>query len=44
MVTKHTLAAEAAQIEVDILGRSMGKQDHYASAYGNLNVFTFNPD
>ena len=44
MVTKHTLASEAAYIEVDLLGRSMGKQDHFASAYGNLNVFTFNPD
>ena len=44
MVTKNTLASEAAHIEVDILGRSMGKQDHYASAYGNLNVFTFNSD
>ena len=22
----------------------MGKQDHYASAYGNLNTFTFNKD
>lgn len=44
MVTKGTIAATAAQIEVDILGRSMGKQDHYASAYGNLNMFTFNED
>ena len=44
MVTKHTLATEAAHIEVNILGRSMGKQDHFASAYGNLNVFTFTAD
>jgi D-glycero-alpha-D-manno-heptose-7-phosphate kinase len=44
MVTKHTLASEAAHIEVDILGRAMGKQDHFAAAYGNLNIFTFNPD
>jgi D-glycero-alpha-D-manno-heptose-7-phosphate kinase len=42
MVSKNTIAATAATIEVDILGRSMGKQDHYASAYGNLNTFTFN--
>jgi D-glycero-alpha-D-manno-heptose-7-phosphate kinase len=42
MVSKNNIAATAAHIEVDILGRSMGKQDHYASAYGNLNVFTFN--
>ena len=44
MVSKNTIAATAAKIEVDILGRSMGKQDHYASAYGNLNIFTFNKD
>ena len=44
MVTKNTLAQQAAQIEVDILKRPIGKQDHYASAYGNLNTFTFLPD
>ncbi|OUU51928.1 MAG: hypothetical protein CBC25_04390 [Pelagibacteraceae bacterium TMED65] len=44
MVTKHTLASQAAHIEVDLLGRTMGKQDHYASAYGNLNIFTFTAD
>ena len=44
IVSKNTIAASAAHIEVDILGRSMGKQDHYASAYGNLNTFTFNKD
>ena len=44
MATKHILASEAAEIEVDILKRSMGKQDHYASAYGNFNIFTFNSD
>jgi len=39
--TKYRLASEAAKIEVDLLGRTMGKQDHFASAYGNFNVFTF---
>ena len=43
-ITKSQLSAAAAGIEVDILGRTMGKQDHYASAYGNFNVLTFNPD
>lgn len=42
MVSKYELADRAARIEVDILGRNMGKQDHFASAYGGLNVFTFN--
>ena len=41
MVTKHELASKAATIEVDILGRAMGKQDHFAASYGDLNVFTF---
>ena len=40
--TKYSLSSDAAKIEVDILGRIMGKQDHFASAYGNFNVFTFN--
>ncbi|NTV28858.1 MAG: hypothetical protein HGA80_02135 [Candidatus Omnitrophica bacterium] len=44
MVTKSTLASMAAHIEVDILGRSIGKQDHFAAAYGNLNLFTFHPN
>jgi len=42
--TKSTLASEAGRIEVDILLRTMGKQDHFASAYGDLNIFTFNSD
>lgn len=41
MVTKSNLASMAAHIEIDILGRNIGKQDHYAAAYGNLNVFKF---
>ena len=44
MVSKKTLAEQAAKIEVDILKRNMGKQDHYAAAYGGLNTITFNQD
>ena len=44
MVNKKTLAEQAAKIEVDILKRNMGKQDHYAATYGGLNIFTFCPD
>lgn len=44
MVTKYVLASEAADIEVNRLKRVMGKQDHFASAYGSLNVFIFNAD
>ena len=31
-------------MEVDILKRTMGKQDHFAFVYGDLNIFTFNSD
>jgi D-glycero-alpha-D-manno-heptose-7-phosphate kinase len=40
-VTAGQLAEEAAQIEIDILGEPIGKQDQYASAFGGLNLFTF---
>jgi D-glycero-alpha-D-manno-heptose-7-phosphate kinase len=43
-VTKYTLAESSAQIEIDILKRIMGKQDHYAAAYGDLNIITFQAD
>jgi D-glycero-alpha-D-manno-heptose-7-phosphate kinase len=35
------LAEEAAEIEIHRLGRPIGKQDHYASAYGGFNLFRF---
>lgn len=41
MVTKYTLASRAAYIEMVLLKRNMGKQDHFASAYGGINAFTF---
>ncbi len=44
MVNKKTLAKQAAEIEVDILKRNMGKQDHYAAAYGGMNIITFKPN
>ncbi|MZH47305.1 MAG: GHMP kinase [Nitrospinae bacterium] len=44
MVKKSELAAMASKIEIDILGRRIGKQDHYAATYGNLNIFTFHPN
>ncbi len=43
-VSKHRLADEACQIEIDILGEPIGKQDQYASAFGGLNYFRFNDD
>ncbi len=35
------LAAEACQIEIEILKKPIGKQDQYAAAFGGLNHFFF---
>ena len=43
-VSVGRLAEEAAYIECDILKRPMGKQDHYAAAYGGLNYIRFYDD
>ena len=43
-VGRGRLAEEAAHIEIDILGRPIGKQDHYAAAFGGLNYFRFDCD
>jgi D-glycero-alpha-D-manno-heptose-7-phosphate kinase len=39
-----TLAREAAAIEIDVLGKPIGKQDQYATAFGDLRKITFNAD
>jgi len=38
------LAGEACEIEIDRLGRSVGKQDQYIAAFGGITYFTFNSD
>jgi D-glycero-alpha-D-manno-heptose-7-phosphate kinase len=38
------LAREAAEIEIDILGKPIGKQDQYIAAYGGLRFFEFCKD
>lgn len=43
-VSAGQLAEEAAHVEIDILERPIGKQDHYASAVGGLNYICFLPD
>jgi D-glycero-alpha-D-manno-heptose-7-phosphate kinase len=40
--TKKRLAEEACAIEIDRLKEPIGKQDHYAAAFGGLNVIRFN--
>lgn len=44
LVTAEQLASEACQIEIDILGKPIGRQDQYAAAYGGVNQFTFRAD
>jgi D-glycero-alpha-D-manno-heptose-7-phosphate kinase len=40
----ETLAREACEIEIDILGKPIGKQDQYIAAYGGVRFFKFKPD
>ncbi|MDI6829107.1 MAG: GHMP kinase [Armatimonadota bacterium] len=37
----EVLAREACEIEIDILGKPIGKQDQYIAAYGNLRFISF---
>jgi len=40
-VSHGQLAEEAAHVEIDVLRRPIGKQDHYAAAFGGFNCFGF---
>jgi D-glycero-alpha-D-manno-heptose-7-phosphate kinase len=44
ITSPEQLAEQACQIEIDIIGKPIGKQDQYAAAYGSLNFIAFNPD
>lgn len=43
-VSASQLAEEASHVEIERLKRPIGKQDHYAAAFGGLNFFTFMAD
>jgi D-glycero-alpha-D-manno-heptose-7-phosphate kinase len=38
------LAEAASEVEIELAGRSVGKQDQYAAAYGGVRAYTFNRD
>jgi D-glycero-alpha-D-manno-heptose-7-phosphate kinase len=40
----ETLAREACEIEIEVLGKPIGKQDQYIAAYGNMRFIRFKPD
>ncbi len=44
IVSAKNVAEQACRIEIDILGKPIGKQDQYAAAFGSLNYIRFNPD
>jgi len=43
-VTAGQLAEEACHVEIDVLGKPIGKQDQYAVAFGGLNYYEFRKD
>lgn len=44
LVPLQTLAEEACHIELDVLGKPIGKQDQYMAAYGGLTVLDIDRD
>src|SRR5271155_5352269 len=43
-ITPGALAEAACEIEIDVLGEPVGKQDPYVAAHGGICSYTFNPD
>lgn len=43
-VSQRDLAKEACEIEIDVLGEPIGKQDQYGGAVGGLKLIQFNTD
>jgi len=43
-ITPGDLAESACEIEIDVLGEPVGKQDPYVAAHGGICAYTFSPD
>jgi D-glycero-alpha-D-manno-heptose-7-phosphate kinase len=43
-ITAGALAEAACEIEIDVLGEPVGKQDQYVAAHGGICAYTFHPD
>jgi D-glycero-alpha-D-manno-heptose-7-phosphate kinase len=43
-LSPRELAEEASHLEIELLGRSIGKQDQYAASFGGARAYTFLPD
>ena len=41
IITARELAEQACQIEIDVLGKPIGRQDQYIAAYENMRFITF---
>ena len=44
MISRHRMAEESCQIEIDRLKKPIGRQDQYAAAFGGINYIRFNPN
>jgi D-glycero-alpha-D-manno-heptose-7-phosphate kinase len=44
VTSSRKLAEESCRIEIDILGKPIGRQDQYAAAFGGVNYMRFNPN
>jgi len=44
IVSAKNVAEQACRIELEALGKPIGKQDQYAAAFGGMNYMRFNPD